>query len=39
MRFCRKVRVLQTFIFILTMFFMLPIFIFLPSLAFAQGKC
>ncbi|KAH8382313.1 hypothetical protein KR009_002884 [Drosophila setifemur] len=36
MRFSRKVRVLQTFIFILTMFFMLPIFIFLPSLAFAQ---
>ncbi|EDW99259.1 sodium-coupled monocarboxylate transporter 2 [Drosophila yakuba] len=36
MRFSRKVRVLQTFIFIMTMFFMLPIFIFLPSLAFAQ---
>ncbi|EDV52920.1 sodium-coupled monocarboxylate transporter 2 [Drosophila erecta] len=36
MRFCRKVRVIQTSLFIMTMFFMLPIFIFLPSLAFAQ---
>ncbi|KAH8257753.1 hypothetical protein KR038_000118 [Drosophila bunnanda] len=36
MRFCREVRVLQTFIFIMTMFLMLPIFIFLPSLAFSQ---
>ncbi|XP_017057285.1 LOW QUALITY PROTEIN: sodium-coupled monocarboxylate transporter 2 [Drosophila ficusphila] len=36
LRFCREVRVVQTFIFITTMFFMLPIFIFLPSLAFAQ---
>ncbi|XP_001358854.3 sodium-coupled monocarboxylate transporter 2 [Drosophila pseudoobscura] len=36
MRFDRKVRVLQTFLFISTMFFMLPIFLFLPSLAFSQ---
>ncbi|KAH8276206.1 hypothetical protein KR026_004595 [Drosophila bipectinata] len=36
MRFSRKVRVLQTFIFIATLFFMLPIFIFVPSLAFSQ---
>ncbi|SPP82652.1 blast:Sodium-coupled monocarboxylate transporter 2 [Drosophila guanche] len=36
LRFDKKVRVLQTFLFISTMFFMLPIFIFLPSLAFSQ---
>ncbi|XP_016948984.1 sodium-coupled monocarboxylate transporter 2 isoform X2 [Drosophila biarmipes] len=36
LRFCREMRVMQTFIFIISTFFMLPIIIFLPSLAFAQ---